>query len=234
MQIFLPIDQLIRFYDHEDKQGNARHASAVTGVLGESLGLGLLRHHFEGLGASVSLGPGTPRRKGNWLDAWLHVEKGEERSLYRVEIKNWSAHSLGGKPLSIDADPQTTATYSLGRWSKLFDADTQTIKPANLAKVLLDYDVPTDWPGRPVPPSRPLACLWTAFHPEGSTEPFFVRGVRHTQFAPDQPLIECSFFSMSAYLRGLRLRIPQATIKLDVPLLDERLQVIDQLLGRTR
>lgn len=234
MPITLNIDQLIRFYDHADKEGNSRHSSAITGVLGESLGLGLLRHCFEAQHFRVSFGSDTPRNNRCWLDAWLLVENGAERHLYRVEVKNWSVHSLGGKELLIDADAKATSDYALARWGILVDATTKSLRHDNLAKVLLpgyEANLPVNWPPRPVPASRPLACLWTVVHPDGDTEPFFTRAVRHPETPPMQPLIDCVFFSMSAYLRTLRNQpVPLTTITLDLPLLDARLAAINRLL----
>jgi hypothetical protein len=237
--ITFEVRQLIEFYDHEDKEGNARHASAITGVLGESLGIGLLQHYLREQGFTTSVADTTPkttvpqtncRNRRRWLDFWLFAVKGSERHLYQVEVKNWSVHSLGGSELSVDADPDAVADYARHRWRELVAADG-SIRPANLAKVLLTgYELPPDWPGQPTPAATPLACLWTVLHPEGDPLPSFTCDMRRPDAVAADEAVSCRFFSMSAYLRQL-LRANHEKIDLELPLLKARLALIGQLLS---
>src|SRR5260370_611381 len=95
--------KLITFYDQPrawatEVEGRGSHVSAITGLIGEDLIIGLLRHFWCSEGASSKIlsyqcYPGT--QKGERLDAWLLREYQGEHWLFQVEVKNWSGHSKG-------------------------------------------------------------------------------------------------------------------------------------------
>ena len=94
------ITELLRFYDELPEA--RRHASAVKGIAGEELSIALLLHYFarEGIKAEKVDGvPSTGRARGPRLDAWIHVWGSLRGTLYQVEVKSWSAHSLQGKAI---------------------------------------------------------------------------------------------------------------------------------------
>jgi len=44
--VTIHIENVIRFYD-EQERSNSNHVSSITGLVGEDLGAGLLKHFFE-------------------------------------------------------------------------------------------------------------------------------------------------------------------------------------------
>lgn len=227
----IDIEAIIRFYDHADTKGNARHASAVTGVLGEPLGIGLFTHYLEAEGwrvhepfDEIPKAPKPHKARGSyWLDFWLYATREGKRRLYQVEVKNWSAHSLGGRELSIDADADAMREHARERWRSLVDEQNRFKQPY-LGKVIFPgYVPPAGVPG-PVPRATPLACLWTVFHPTGRLVPRFTRTMCGENSAP----VGCEFFSMSAYLRMLR-RNGKKEISVVLPRLRERVDLIRRM-----
>jgi hypothetical protein len=163
-----------------------KHATSIVSVAGEELGLALLIHYFAGKGTrSRVVGdrctPGT--KSGQRLDAWIDAGS----VLYQVEVKNWSAHAIGGKVLQINVQPKEAAKYRIEMWKRVWDSKGFT--SSSMSKVLL-----------PMKPPRkghiePLIAFWTALHPHGVAEPFFRVRVKGAVF----PAV--NVFSMSNYLR---------------------------------
>jgi len=112
--------------------------------------------------------------------------------LYQVEIKNWSAHAIGGRPLALDATPEQVAAFKVERFHRYYDAERGTITNPALVKVLEPMKTSD------VTPVAPLACMWYAMHPTGGADPFFSVPLKN-----HEPFEEAWFFSMSAYLRSL-------------------------------
>lgn len=95
------VGDLLAFFDEEAK-GSSRHASAIVGVAGEDLGAALLVDYFRSQGVVAEILPerctqGT--KKGYRLDRWILTHAPAGDVLYQVEIKNWSAHAIGGRAL---------------------------------------------------------------------------------------------------------------------------------------
>jgi hypothetical protein len=202
----------LHFFDETPRESMG-HATAIVAVAGEDLGVGLLAHYLKQQGASVEIlsGPcsqGT--KKGKRLDRWVRVDQNSTTTYYQVEIKNWSAHAIGGRVLKIDASIEEVAEHKKERWSKEWDGTR--FRKDMIGKVLLPMKPP-------VPECRvePLACFWDAMHPEGGSEPFFSVSV------PDSHFDRVWVFSMSGYLRGLlaegqthvRLNMPETTIRME-------------------
>jgi hypothetical protein len=98
----LDVRAVLQFFDEAPNE-SLGHATAIVAVAGEELGLALLVHYLRSIGRPTALvsdkcTPGT--RSGSRLDGW--VRAGD--TLYQVEVKNWSAHAIGGRRLPIDAD----------------------------------------------------------------------------------------------------------------------------------
>jgi len=213
----LRIADLICFYDHREDE-NSKHAAAVTGVLGEELALATFGHFMEARRRNFSLvsttcGPGKP--KGRRLDAWLQVGR-RPVALYQTEVKNWSAHSFGGKPLNIDASRSEIRQYKKERWKHEFQND-RLVSPLT-RKVLLLMSPPSASLGAKI---RPLLIYWFAVHPRGEDKPFFSVRVRAKHFE------RLWVFSVSAYLRRLRSR----TITLTMPLAKRRLALLHTIVA---
>jgi hypothetical protein len=211
--MLLNVETVLRFFD-ERPPGSPGHATAIVAVAGEDMGVGLLCDylHRRQLQAEVLEGPCTTgKRAGSRLDRWVRASGAGSKTLYQVEVKNWSAHAIGGVPLPINASLEQVAKYKIDHWQDAWDESSGTFSHPTLKKVLEQM----------LPPEscdihEPLVCYWSAMHPTGAEEPLF-----------SQPLSGrwCAavwVFSMSSYLRSLysagdrRLVIPmpQATARL--------------------
>ncbi len=198
--INVDVRELLAFFDEEAK-GSSRHASAIVGIAGEDLGAALLVEYFRSQGVSAEILPerctqGT--KKGYRLDRWVLSHEAAGDLLYQVEIKNWSAHAIGGRKLAVSAPPATVREYKIERWSKEWNGET--FRKASVLKVLTPMRSPLSSVR-----VEPLVCFWTALHPEGAESPFFsVPLSGHTHFQ------RVSVFSMSSYLRSLE--VPSITL----------------------
>lgn len=97
------IKQTLEFFD-EKPEWSHKHATAIVGVLGEDLAAAAFQHCLERNGGRnisiVDETVGTGGRKGPRLDRWIRADLPDNRRvLFQTEIKNWSAHAIGGKTL---------------------------------------------------------------------------------------------------------------------------------------
>jgi hypothetical protein len=201
----IAIAAVLRFFDEKPAESRG-HATAIVAFAGEDLGLGLLSHYWMHQGASVYVvpgpcGPGT--KKGKRLDKWVRVSNGGITTYYQVEIKNWSAHAIGGRVLKVHASAEEVAKHKRERWQKEWNGET--FVQDTIAKVLLPMECP-----EPDCSPEPLACFWDAMHPDGEGKPLFNVSV------PDSHFSRVSVFSMSAYLRDL-LASGVSQIDLEMP-----------------
>src|SRR5437867_11663435 len=108
---------LLDFYDDPQSElfaadGRGSHVSAITGLIGEDLILGLLLHYWKSQGDSarvISYQCTQGTIKGVRLDAWVIKNDGE---LFQVEVKNWSAHSRDGYRLPADSSQEDVAAFA--------------------------------------------------------------------------------------------------------------------------
>jgi len=89
-----PIKELLKFYD-DPPAGNGRHMAAVTSVIGEDMGAGLLVDYFQRQGYKADVinqivTQGT--NKGKRLDRWIDVRTERRETYYQVEIKKIRRH----------------------------------------------------------------------------------------------------------------------------------------------
>lgn len=207
------VPALLSFFD-EKAPDSSGHASAVVAVGGEELGIALLAKYLNDVGAKVEVLPerctqGT--KKGSRLDGWVQVSKGGRALLYQVEVKNWSAHAIGGRRLPRTVSGSDLATFKRAEWARTWNGTT--FRNPNVVKVLTPMRAPRNLP------VEPLACFWTAMHPEGLAEPFFSVPISGADFT------QVSVFSMSAYLRTLTTE----AVVLDMPGTSRRLAWLDRL-----
>jgi len=206
--INIDVRELLAFFDEEAK-GSSRHASAIVAVAGEDLGAALLVEYFRSQGIVAEIlqercTQGT--KKGYRLDRWILTHAPAGDVLYQVEIKNWSAHAIGGRTLAQSASSSVLREYKIERWSQEWNGTT--FRKAPVLKVLTRMKSP-----RPLLPVEPLVCFWTALHPEGAESPFFsVPLTGHAHFH------RVSVFSMSSYLRSLKatsitLTMPEVAVR---------------------
>ena len=189
-KLTLNLREIVRFYDDLPEAG--KHSNAVKTVAGEELGLALLTHYLNDQKRKPELLKEACTTKGAWLDGWIEVLS-PTPMLYQVEVKSWSMHGFGSKnqQLSIDA----TGEYLSIRKKKMWDHywHEGQFKQKSLQKVLLKMKIPA---GK-VAEVEPIACIWTAVHPDGLSEHFFSVPTNNSDFH------RVYIFSMSSYLRNL-------------------------------
>lgn len=217
--IQLPIRSLLEFYD-EAPELTRGHVSAVTGVIGESLGVGLLLDFFTRNKLKVVVLDDRVTQKtrsGNRLDKWIKVTSGKKIVHYQVEIKNWAASAIGGRRLAINATSAQIRAHKIERWSKEWDGST-FIKE-QVRKVLTPMVSPMD-----ALYVEPLACYWDNMHPKGKDDPWFSVPVPSGKFP------RVWVFSMSAHLRNL-LRSGESIVAIDAPAIQARIQLLKALIS---
>jgi hypothetical protein len=214
----ISVKEVLRFFD-TDRELN-RYASGVKAVFGDEFGLQLLCHYLRHQGEQaeiVSRRTTTGGRVGHRLDGWLQVGKAPRAVLYQVEVKMWSATSLGGKTLPLDADRRQIRAYKRRAWRSYWTGTT--FRSKQLKKVLRPMKPPS--PARSV---RALACLWAPMHPKGGDAALFRVRLRRRRFS------EVWVFSMSSYLRQLR----RSEIDLHLPDVEERLRLLRRMVRARR
>jgi hypothetical protein len=200
----LYLRQLLDFYDYRVGP-SISHASAINAVLGEDLAITLLCHYFTSAGATAEDLPipcTTGRQRGHRLDRWIAVKSDDQQSIiYQVEIKNWSAHSIGGTVVDRNATASRLHEYRIDRWRRQFKMINNLHTPSQkeTLKVLTKMNLPPTH-RRYVEEGyihKALLCFWEALHPTGNDDAFFTVDVASETF--DQLQI----FSMSNYVRKL-------------------------------
>jgi hypothetical protein len=205
------LHEILSFFD--ESAATAAHANAIKAVAGEELGFALLLEYFRRRGIAARMGAQrctTGNARGERLDGWIVVPNGDCDTYYQVEVKAWSRHSLGGRPLAVTVTPDQLSEFKKERWRRYWVNDTFVDK--QLAKVLTPMRPPI--PGVTI---EPLACLWDAVHPFGLSEPFFKVDLAEGNLFRR--------FSMSGFLRGLS----ESTLKLELPCIEERLNWLSRL-----
>jgi hypothetical protein len=195
----LHLRQLLEFYDYRVASSNT-HASAINAVLGEDLALALMCHYFKAQGWTVAALPipcTTGRQRGHRLDKWITMKSSDHVPIiYQVEIKNWSAHSIGGTTVRREATLAEMSEYRRNRWRRQFKTTGNVHMPSEsqTQKVLTSMLVPQSHLNHQ---HEALLCFWEALHPDGNDDPFFVVDVSSEKFS------KLRIFSMSNYTRRL-------------------------------
>ena len=190
--IEIDVVKILEFYD-EEVPSSLHHATAINAVAGEDIGAGLILHYLKqkNISAKILSEKCSQRtKKGVRLDRWILAIKNGKKVYYQTEIKNWSAHAIGGKILKINATPKETSEYKIKRWNHFWDG--KTLRAEKARKVLT--------PMKPIEDKskvEPLICFWDLMHPSGKKEPFFSVPLKDENFS------RLWVFSMSAHLRNL-------------------------------
>ena len=235
------VEDVLRFFD-EKPDWAEKHATGIVGIVGEDLNAACFQHYLESTGARaiVLKDPDsnkphrvtTGNRKGPWLDRWIEVDwRDGSKTVFQTEIKNWSAHAIGGKTLSVSASPEEVTNYKQTRWEGHWVVQRHTLREPYTAKVLVRMKPPD---GVDEKISRPLLIFWEALGPRDQADshlfsmeapscdfPFALPGTwpRPYEFP------ELWVFSVSSYLRS----IPDASIRLDMPDAADRIQILNRL-----
>jgi hypothetical protein len=210
--------KIIRFFDEKSKDENydGSDVTAVIGLLGEDLLLGVLQHYWKSNeGAESKILTYKCNRgslKGSRLDAWLLKKLREKDELYQVEVKNWAAYAIGGKELKLNAIEQDFQVYSKRNWDRFFGPEI--IPGKHISKVLEPMKKPRGYEKTtPVP----LLCFWI-YVAESIKSPYSRR-----QYLDGKAV---HVFSASAYLRTLK----DDYIDVAMPRAERRMRLISELI----
>lgn len=197
------IDELIKFYDLKGE--NHKHASSVTGLIGEDLITGIFKHYLERnrSNSTVNVLAENPKeKKGRWLDRWIIQENGSENICYQTEVKNWSAHSLGG--IHFDYDPNNPLEFETLDSNKIFDKtwddEKHEFKNPAVNKVLKQMKSNADLDSLPNKTIEPLVCFWMPITKSSVKEAIIELKISNSNTNFDRVTI----FSASIYIRQLR------------------------------
>jgi hypothetical protein len=203
----LVLPELLDFYDRK-VPGSEGHASAINAVMGEDLAIALIKDYFQRKRASVrvvSRKCTQKTKKGKRLDAWIEITDTDGIFHYQTEIKNWSAHAIGGKAAPTDESDEAMRAYRINRWHNQFSSEKKTLKEDAARKVLVRMA-----PESTMHVVRPLIIFWDTMHPTGEEDAFFKVEVASDAFG------ELWVFSMSTHVRGLiKLGITQLSVEME-------------------
>lgn len=195
------------------------HHTAITGLMGEPLAVALILHHLNREGGQtrcITTKVTTGHLKGNRLDAWIDDGRG---TLYQTEIKMWAGNAFGGLRLRPDADAATMLSGGLKQWARIWDEERQTFRDMSVGKVLTPMQQPR---GHEATQVEPLACFWWMVQRPGGSPPWFSVPTSNPNFP------QVHIFSLTAYL----LSLDEEVLSLHMPLLTQRLSLLDRLFPR--
>ena len=199
-------------------------------MVGEDLNSACFQHYAtKSRGATVEVLPGpvtTGKQRGPRLDRWIKADWPDgSKILYQTEIKNWSAHAIGGNDLPVDAKPQKVAAYKQKCWHRHWDSKSGILRGNSCAKVLVPMKCPAGLDARKI---RPLLIFWEALGPKDADDHLFSVNARRPHY-PDFPkfpeLTELWVFSVSSYLRSLK----DTHICLPMPHAARRIQALNRM-----
>ncbi|WP_439639267.1 hypothetical protein [Nevskia sp.] len=212
-------EALLHFYDdrntkHFESLNPKGHVSGITGMIGEALMIGLLCQYLSEtcLRDGVEVLDDVPRELGGTrkLDAWIACRN--KTRLFQVEIKNWSAHSKGGRDMPLEAAYAVLDAEAQLRWHEYF-ADG-TLLPDSVDKVWMKCRAPL--PDFSAIRSEPLLSFW---HP-------IARSANDAMSCYEKKDGQRLWvFSGSLYLRQLKTE----HIEIQSPHLSRRLQLLNTL-----
>ncbi len=199
--------------------------TSITGLIGENLVLGLLSHYFESrkkrtVKICYRCKPnGNPGRR---LDAWVTVGITRPKH-YQVEVKNWCAHAVGGKPKKEEP---------IISWAKrnLEEFLTQQRNSEAVWKVLGSMEPPAQYPQAA---AIPLLAFWAPVALPKAKEPlpcfFKCKTKAYEEWIPE-PLQNRHkrffVFSASLCLRSLK----KHEIELSMPRVEDRLKRLKDMI----
>jgi len=125
--------ELLRFFD-EKPPNSERHATTLNAVFGEDLGAGLLCHYPAKVCAA--------RTAQILMDANGLPTIPSTRTLLQVEIKNWSAHSSGGRRLRLNASEIEKREFRRERRQRFWLSESGRFKDHEVQKVLSAMPAP--------------------------------------------------------------------------------------------
>jgi hypothetical protein len=98
----------------------------------------------DGKPVTPTLGGGVGPRLDRWLCA---TNEAGEREPFQIEIKNWSAHAIGGRRLTLDATDERRVAVGRHYWGRIWDQDSGTLREESARKVLIRMQLPRAYDG---------------------------------------------------------------------------------------
>lgn len=205
------------------------HVSAITGMIGEDLVLGLFQHYWDNkrrgntpeiLSYDCKIEMPSKRK----LDAWVICKTSRGvHTLYNTEIKNWSSYSRGMRTYE---QPENDAEAT-ERWQRLIETSNrnESLSKVTFAARRSDIEHKRDMSGSKVGKltPKPLLCMWTPIATrESGNQCFFA------EMDGDSYLHGVSVFSASLYLRSLR---DKKTVNIKAPRAEHRLRQRERIVG---
>jgi hypothetical protein len=202
-KIVINIDEIIMFYDLKGE--NHKYASSITALIGEDLISGIFKHFLQGLNynSEVIILPENPKEKnGKWLDRWIIQKIENAVTCYQTEIKNWSAHSLGGK--HFDYIKNSYLSFDISESNKIFaktwDSNKQEFQDPSVNKVLKKMKANDTIERYTQKTIEPLVCFWMPITRNSVIEPIIEINIDDKI----QEFKKVTIFSASIYLRKLK------------------------------
>lgn len=197
------------------------HVSAITGMIGEDLVLGLFQHYWDSTCSGntseiLSYDCKEERPGKRKLDAWVMCKTASgDRILYQTEIKNWSSYSRGMRTYAEpDSDAEATA-----RWQHFIEIGNrdESLTKVAFAPRTSDIKEKMDISGQRIGeiPPRPLLCMWSPIATRTSDKKCFFTEASTNLYLPG-----VAVFSASLYLRLLK----DQKIKIKAPRAEHRIR----------
>lgn len=222
--------KLLSFYDLKSNWKDPQEEdatspiSAITGLIGEDLVIGALRHYFRHRKQeNLTFEPRCkqPGISGYRLDGWVL----SSLFAYQTEIKNWCASALGGKSVAEDRlleVAKDNLQHYLGGGEN----------PRSVWKVLAKMEA-APVADRPI---RPLLAFWSPVatgEQEADTLPpaFFDCEIAPYRDVIDGAGISTAFTTVSIFSASLHLRsLSDDVVELEMPRASRRLRKIEEML----
>lgn len=209
--------ELLRFMNSGVAEANGHH-TALTGLMGEPLAVGLVLHYLHAVGKqaqfiSWKVTQGT--RRGPRLDAWLLVDG----TLYQTEIKMWAGNAIGGLRLADGLSDEQLREKGQKQWrERIWNVDEHQFHSPNVGKVLEPMQKPAGYENLS---AKPLLVLWWLVQSEESAAAWFSVPLPQS----GSLFTELQVFSLTHYLLSLK----DDFLELEMPRLSERLHWLERI-----
>ena len=222
----LELRRLLEFFDEAPSTIKKGDATSLVSVFGEDLALSLFEHYIKSTGSVyrlISRVCSQKSKKGKRLDAWIEVKDQNDITYYQTEIKNWSAHAIGGKKISINAKEEELKKHRIERFEDNFSLGNK-IKKEGSKKVLIEMKLSENAGRDSEINKKPLLIFWDAMHPSGKPDSFFSIDIKHEKFS------KLYVFSMSSYVRDLLFSKNLKEIEINMPDVNRRVEWMKSIL----
>ncbi len=230
--VTVQVEDLLRFFD-EKPDWSFKRATSVVGIAGEELNAASFQHYVKSQGgdacvlrehnSTMPIPVTTGKMKGYRLDRWIEVVWPDNSvTVFQAEIKNWSAHAIGGRIIPVAATVEQLKESKVALWKRHWDTDGCCLRGGGTSKVLTRMKTPD---GVDTCAVRPLLIFWEALAPEEDVDKHLFT-VKVAENAPGD-FKELWVFSVSSYLRSVQA----STLELDMPEAASRLGVLRRLFG---